>query len=169
MKSRTIWILVLVVLFAILLIQNSSKMTPLKFYFWSIYAPLFILVFFIFLIGFLVGFLAAKSGQKKDKVERGARSLRRLRSAAVEAAVMKAVFNHLKTFILRGLLAVIPLALSYIVLRFLYLAVDQRVAQIIEKWIGRNIPGLGLVLVLAILYLLGLAASNLGGPADSSA
>jgi len=76
---------------------------------------------------------------------------------------MKAVFQHLKTYILRGFLAIIPLALSYIVLRFLYLAVDQQVAGIIEKWIGRNIPGLGLVLVLTVLYLLGLAASNLTG------
>jgi len=76
---------------------------------------------------------------------------------------MRAVFKHLKTFILRGFLAIIPLALSFIVLRFFYLAVDQRVAHIIEKWIGFNIPGLGFVLVLVILYLLGLAASNWAG------
>lgn len=76
---------------------------------------------------------------------------------------MRAVLKHLKTFILRGLLTIIPLALSYIVLRFLYLAVDQRVAVIIEKWIGFNIPGLGFVLVLVILYLLGLVASNWAG------
>jgi uncharacterized integral membrane protein len=66
MKSRTVWILVLVALFVVLLIQNSG-MTPLRFYFWPIYAPMFILVFFIFMIGFLIGFLAAKSGQKKDR------------------------------------------------------------------------------------------------------
>ncbi|MDP2915167.1 MAG: DUF502 domain-containing protein [Candidatus Aminicenantes bacterium] len=76
---------------------------------------------------------------------------------------MRAVFKHLKTFILRGFLAIIPLALSFIVLRFFYLAVDQRVAHIIEKWIGFNVPGLGFVLVLVILYLLGLAASNWAG------
>jgi len=68
MKNKTVWILVLVVLFAILLIQNS-KLTELRFYFWPMYAPLFILIFFIFLIGFLVGFLAAKSGHRKDKKE----------------------------------------------------------------------------------------------------
>jgi uncharacterized membrane protein len=76
---------------------------------------------------------------------------------------MKAVFKHLKTFIFRGFLAIIPLALSYFVLRFLYLAVDQRVARLIEGWLGFNIPGLGIVLVLVILYLLGLAASNWAG------
>jgi len=76
---------------------------------------------------------------------------------------MRKVFKHLKTFIFRGLLAIIPLALSYFVLRFFYLAVDQRVAHFIEKWIGFNIPGLGIILVLLILYLLGLAASNWAG------
>ena len=76
---------------------------------------------------------------------------------------MKKIFKHLKTFIFRGLLALLPLGLCYIVLRFLYLAVDQRAARIIEKWIGFNLPGLGIILVLLILYLLGLAASNWAG------
>ncbi len=68
MKSRTVLILVLIALFAVLLIQNSELAT-LRFFFWPIYAPQFILVFFIFLIGFLVGFLAAKSGRKKDGIK----------------------------------------------------------------------------------------------------
>lgn len=71
--------------------------------------------------------------------------------------------KHLQKFIFRGFLALLPIALSYFVLRFLYFAVDQRVARIIEKWIGFHIPGLGIILVLIILYLLGLAASNWAG------
>jgi uncharacterized membrane protein len=77
--------------------------------------------------------------------------------------MMNRVFKHLRTFVFRGFLALLPLALSYFVLRFLYLAVDQRVARLIEGWIGVNIPGLGFLLVLVILYLLGLAASNWAG------
>jgi uncharacterized membrane protein len=73
------------------------------------------------------------------------------------------VFRHLRTFIFRGLLAVIPLVLVYFVVRFLYLAVDQRVAGLVEKRVGFAIPGLGVVIVLLILYLLGLAASNWAG------
>jgi uncharacterized membrane protein len=69
-------------------------------------------------------------------------------------------FRHLRTYIFRGLLAVIPLVLSYLVVRLLYTAVDQRVAHLIEKLAGFNIPGLGVLLVLLALYLLGLAASN---------
>lgn len=76
---------------------------------------------------------------------------------------MKAVFKHVRTFIFRGLLAIVPLVLCYFVIRFLYLAVDQKVANLIEKVVGFRIPGLGIVLVLVILYLLGLAASNWAG------
>jgi uncharacterized membrane protein len=73
---------------------------------------------------------------------------------------MGGIFKHLRRHMFRGLLAVIPLALSYYVVRFLYLAVDRRVAGLIEKKIGFDIPGLGVLLVLAVLYLLGLGASN---------
>ncbi len=73
---------------------------------------------------------------------------------------MKNVFLHLKTRIFRGFLAFLPLALSFFVLRFLYTAVDQRIARLLERWIGVRIPGLGLLIVLVLLYGLGLLASH---------
>lgn len=66
MKMKTFVIFVLVALFVILFVQNS-QLASLKFYFWNIYAPQFVLVFFVFLIGLLVGFLAARIEKKKDK------------------------------------------------------------------------------------------------------
>jgi uncharacterized membrane protein len=76
---------------------------------------------------------------------------------------MKGFFKHLKTYIFRGLLAVIPIGLSYLVIRFFYLTVDTRITKIIDRWLGFRIPGLGILLVLIALYLLGLAASNWAG------
>ena len=76
---------------------------------------------------------------------------------------MKGIFKHVKTYIFRGFLAIIPIGLSFLVIRFLYLAVDARVAGIFEKLSGFQIPGLGFLLVLVVLYLLGLAASNWAG------
>lgn len=73
---------------------------------------------------------------------------------------MREIFKHLKTHIFRGFLAIIPLGLSYLVIRFLYLAIDARVARGIDRLIGFKIPGLGILLVLLFLYLLGLIASN---------
>jgi uncharacterized membrane protein len=76
---------------------------------------------------------------------------------------MKRFFKHLKTHIFRGLLAVIPIGLSYLVIRFFYLTVDTRITKLIDRWLGFRIPGLGILLVLFSLYLLGLAASNWAG------
>jgi len=66
MSMKTVLILILIILFAVLLIQNSG-LAALKFYFWSVYAPQFVLVFLVFCLGFLAGFLIAKSGKPKDK------------------------------------------------------------------------------------------------------
>ena len=73
---------------------------------------------------------------------------------------MGSFFKHLKTHIFRGFLAVIPLGLSYLVIRFFYLTVDTRITGVIEKYLGFRVPGLGILLVLIFLYLLGLVASH---------
>jgi len=73
---------------------------------------------------------------------------------------MRGFLKHLRTHIFRGFLAVIPVGLSYLVIRFFYLTVDTRVTGIIERFLGFRIPGLGILLVLIFLYLLGLVASN---------
>lgn len=83
----------------------------------------------------------------------------------VKAEVKKAhhALVHIRTHIFRGLIAIIPLVISFFVIQFLYVMVDRRVARMIEGWIGVSIPGLGILLVLVLLYLFGLIASNLVG------
>jgi uncharacterized membrane protein len=76
---------------------------------------------------------------------------------------MKGIFKHLRTYIFRGLLAIVPLVLSFFSLKILYTAIDKRVTLMIEKYLGFTFPGLGVLLVLASLYLLGLIASNVVG------
>src|SRR4030042_4302613 len=76
---------------------------------------------------------------------------------------MRVFFKHLKTHIFRGLLAVIPIGLSYLVIRFFYLTIDARITGLIDRRLGFRIPGLGILIVLIALYLLGLAASNWAG------
>lgn len=73
---------------------------------------------------------------------------------------MRTIWKHIKTHIFRGFLAVIPLGLSYLVIRFFYLTIDTRVTGVIERWIGFRIPGLGILLALVFLYLVGLVASH---------
>ena len=65
MKARTIVIWILVILAAILIIQNSGP-AQLRLFFWPISSSLFILVILIFFIGFAVGYLAGRRSKKID-------------------------------------------------------------------------------------------------------
>jgi uncharacterized membrane protein len=76
---------------------------------------------------------------------------------------MRGIFRHIKTVIIRGIVASIPFVLTFFVLRFLYLGIDRRIMGLLEETIGYRIPGLGIILLLIVLYLLGLVASNIVG------
>lgn len=76
---------------------------------------------------------------------------------------MKRIIKHLKTYIFRGLLAIIPLILTIFVIRLLYVGIDKRVMSWIDQFIGFAMPGLGIVLVAVTLYLVGLIASRMIG------
>jgi uncharacterized membrane protein len=76
---------------------------------------------------------------------------------------MRSFFQHVRTYIFRGFLAIIPLALTFLALRILYVSVDQRAVRVLEKTVGFGFPGLGLIFVLLSLYLLGVLASNVAG------
>ena len=65
MKTKTVIILFLVALVAILLLQNSG-LTQLRLFFWNVYAPLFVLILVIFFLGAIVGYLAVHRDRKKD-------------------------------------------------------------------------------------------------------
>ena len=65
MKTRTVVILFLVALAAVVVFQNS-QLTTLRLAFWSVYAPQFILVLIVFIIGFMAGYLAGRRGRRKD-------------------------------------------------------------------------------------------------------
>lgn len=80
---------------------------------------------------------------------------------------MKPFFTHLRIYIVRGLLAIIPIWLSYTVLKFLYNFIIKKTAgninNIVKEFLGFSIPLLDLFLVLLLLYCIGLIASNVVG------
>ena len=76
---------------------------------------------------------------------------------------MTRILKHLRVFIFRGLLAVIPLALTFFAVQFLYFTIDRRVAPLVEARLGFEIPGLGILLVIVLLYLVGVVASHWAG------
>ena len=71
--------------------------------------------------------------------------------------------KHLKSYMFRGFLASIPLALSFFVLNFFYIFIDKKASDFVYQVTGVKIPGLGIAIFLVALYLIGFFASNIVG------
>lgn len=77
---------------------------------------------------------------------------------------MKDFFKHLQVFIFRGFLAIIPIVLCVSAINLLYILIDKKVITFINQFVQvRQIPGLGILLLLISLYLIGLIVSNFVG------
>lgn len=76
---------------------------------------------------------------------------------------MKSFFRHIKKYVLRGLLAIVPLALCFFSVRILYTTIDGRFTPMVEKIVGFTFPGPGILLLLATLYVLGVVTTNVVG------
>ncbi len=76
---------------------------------------------------------------------------------------MKGFLNHCKNNIFRGILAMIPVALSIFAILFIYNVIDKRAVELIGKHIGFRVPGLGICLLILCFYFIGLVASNVVG------
>ncbi|MDE1920588.1 MAG: DUF502 domain-containing protein [Candidatus Omnitrophica bacterium] len=77
---------------------------------------------------------------------------------------MKKFFIHISSCILRGILAIIPIFLCWAALWLMRKFIDEQVLKFLSQYIDiRQIPGLGIVLLLAFLYVIGLIFSNVLG------
>lgn len=78
---------------------------------------------------------------------------------------MKAIFHSLKTYTLRGALALTPLILTYLVLRFFYSVLDHSIIGKFDQFLGFTIPGpwLGILVFIGVLYVIGIIVSNVIG------
>ena len=71
--------------------------------------------------------------------------------------------RHLGRTFLAGILVAIPLVATYFVLRFLFVALDGIFQPVVNHFLGHTLPGVGLVALIILVYLLGLIAANVIG------
>ncbi len=62
-----------------------------------------------------------------------------------------------------GLAVVLPLLVTYLLLRFLFETLDGLLDPIIQGVLGRRIPGLGLLAAVIIIFLIGALTTNIVG------
>ncbi len=76
---------------------------------------------------------------------------------------MKHIYRHLKSYIFKGLLALIPIALAIFTINILYVFIDRQIMELVDAYTGFHVPGLGLLIFIAVLYCAGIIASNVVG------
>ena len=75
----------------------------------------------------------------------------------------RGIGGHLRRALVRGLFVMIPVVLTYMVLKLLFDVVDGVLQPLVEKGLGNRIPGLGLLFLVVLIYLVGLLVANVLG------
>ncbi|MBM2824538.1 MAG: transporter [Dehalococcoidales bacterium] len=71
--------------------------------------------------------------------------------------------KKLRTQFIAGLLITLPLGATVLILIWIFNTIDDILQPSIQYLSGRNIPGVGLVLTIVLIYLAGVIASNFIG------
>lgn len=77
--------------------------------------------------------------------------------------MFKSLLNALKNYFLSGVLVIVPLILTYIVLKFLFQTLDGILNPLLERLLGYNITGLGIFTTILIIILAGIFTRNILG------
>jgi uncharacterized membrane protein len=71
--------------------------------------------------------------------------------------------RSLRRYFFTGLIVILPVAISVFILWRLFFALDRVLGPFIEQYLGRSIPGVGLVALVALIIMVGAIASNFIG------
>jgi uncharacterized membrane protein len=83
--------------------------------------------------------------------------------------MIKNIFRHLRTKIFAGILVVLPLGITFLVLKFVFNTLDNILGPLMPEvpvyLFNRNflLPGLGIIGFFLLLYLIGVIATNVLG------
>lgn len=69
----------------------------------------------------------------------------------------------MRRLFLAGLLVVVPIIATYLILRFLFRTIDGLLAPMVTQLIGRDLPGLGFLATIVIVFIAGFLISSVFG------
>ncbi len=70
--------------------------------------------------------------------------------------------KKLRRQFLTGILVIVPIGVTIWLLVWIFNSIDNILQPLASSMLGRTIPGLGFVIMIALVYLLGVMASNIG-------
>ena len=73
-----------------------------------------------------------------------------------ETSFGRKIARHIRSTLIAGVLILVPIAITYILLKWVFDNIDGLLQPLLEGITDRHIPGLGLLVLLIIVYVLGL-------------
>ncbi len=75
---------------------------------------------------------------------------------------MNSITQSIRSKLFAGLATLLPLYLTYVVIKFLFESLEKMSGPILKQF-GLDIPGLGIILTVVLIYVLGLIVTNFLG------
>jgi uncharacterized membrane protein len=99
-----------------------------------------------------------------DKAERRTDTQEKVTvGATMPAPEPVSVIRILRRYLFTGLIVLLPVVVTAFVLWRLFFALDDILGRFVETYIGRPVPGVGLVALVALVMGIGAIASNFAG------
>ena len=76
---------------------------------------------------------------------------------------MSNILQNIKSKLFAGLVTLIPVMLTFYFIQFLYITLDTISAPLVKEYLKFNIPGIGILFTLLLIYLLGILVTNFLG------
>ena len=73
------------------------------------------------------------------------------------------VGKKLRAQFIAGIVIVVPIGAAILILRWLFLVIDDILQPVAQSLLGYTIPGLGLGITVVLIYLIGVVATNVIG------
>ncbi len=73
-----------------------------------------------------------------------------------EPSLGKKIAGHFRATFISGVLILVPVAITFVLVSWVFNSIDGLLGDVVDRFIGRHIPGLGLLILIFMVYLLGL-------------
>ena len=78
-------------------------------------------------------------------------------------ASLRSVGLHIRTTLIAGLLVIIPIVVTFLILKFVFDFFDPLLKDLLEQFIPHYTPGMGIISLVIIIYLAGLVTTHVLG------
>lgn len=78
-------------------------------------------------------------------------------------SVGRRIYSTLRRTFISGIVITVPVIITVVVLNFLFLQIDGILSPILQKLLGKTIPGMGLLATILLVFLVGILVRNVIG------